>query len=299
MKQKGLLSVVLIFGFLLAAFFLFMVMIISSASGDLSSLGSGLGVVEVKGPILDSREFVEQMQAFEENQNIKGIIVRVDSPGGAVAPSQEMFRAVQRAREKKKVIISMGNVAASGGYYIACAGERVFANPGTVTGSIGVITQLTNLNQLAELARVDVVTIKSGKFKDMGNPFREFGEEDRGVFQDMVLNIYEQFIRDVAAGRKMDLEKVRQIADGRVYTGEQARDLGLVDELGGLHEAAAWLGKEVGLEGRPALIYPPKKQEDVLGKLLEGSANGVTHGVVDALRQQGEPRLEYRYTGPR
>jgi protease-4 len=289
----------LIFGFLLAAFFLFMVMIISSASGDLSSLGSGLGVVEVKGPIADSREFVDQMQAFEENPNIKGIIVRVDSPGGAVAPSQEMFRAVQRARGHKKVVISMGNVAASGGYYIACAGDRVFANPGTVTGSIGVITQLTNLNQLADLARVDVVTIKSGRFKDMGNPFREFGQEDRDVFQSMVLNIYEQFIRDVAAGRKMDLEKVRQIADGRVYTGEQARDLGLVDELGGLHEAAAWLGKEAGIEGRPALIYPPKKQEDVLGQLLQGTASGVTHGVAEALRQQGAPRLEYRYNGPR
>lgn len=299
MNRTGLLGVVLIFGFLLTSFFLFMVLVISSASGDLPITGAGIGVVEVTGPILDSKEFIEQIQAFEDNDNIKGIIVRVDSPGGAVAPSQEMFRAVKRAREKKKVIISMGNVAASGGYYIACAGEKIFANPGTVTGSIGVITQLTNFTQLAQLAHVDVVTIKSGQFKDMGNPFREFKDEDRDVFQSMILNIYEQFIADVATGRGLKLEEVRQIADGRVYTGQQARDLKLVDELGGLQEAADWLGKEVQIEGRPPLIYPPKKQEDVLGRLLQSAAGGVTQGVVRGLQAESHPHLEYRYDGPR
>lgn len=299
MKRKGLVTILMVFGFLFAVFFLFSLLVLSSVSGDLPVTGEGIGVVEVNGPITDSRLFVEQIQEFEDNANIKGIVVRVDSPGGAVAPSQEMYQAVLRARDKKQVIISMGNLAASGGYYIACAGEKIFANPGTVTGSIGVITQLTNFNQLAELAKVDVITIKSGKHKDMGNPFREFKEDDREVFQGMVLDIYEQFIKDVSRARKIELEEIRKIADGRVYTGRQAQELGLVDELGGLQDAAAWLAKEVGIQGRPSLIYPPAQEDELLQKLFQGSAQSVARGVFEAVRQEGTPTMQYRYLGPR
>ncbi len=299
MKRKGLLTILLVFGFLFSVFFLFVLMVLSSAGGDLAVTGVGIGVVEIQGTIVDSRKAIEELERFEDNNNIKAIIVRVDSPGGAVAPSQEVFQAVKRTREKKKVYISMGNLAASGGYYIACAGEKIYANPGTVTGSIGVITQLTNFQELAELAKVDIITIKSGKLKDMGNPFREFNEEDRQAFQSMVLNIYEQFIRDVANAREMKLEEVRVLADGRVYTGEQARKNGLVDELGSLQDTAAALAKEVGIEGRPKLIYPPKPEEDVLANFLQGSASQITKGVIEGAREGTAPTIQYRYVGPR
>jgi protease-4 len=299
MNRKGLWGLLLLFGFLASIFFLCVLLVASTAGGNLPLTGVGLGVVEVTGPITDSREVLEQLQEFEDNDNIKGVLLRIDSPGGAVAPSQEMYGAVLRLKKKKKVVVSMGNLAASGGYYIACAGDRIFANPGTVTGSIGVITQLTNFSELADLAKVDVVTVKSGRYKDMGNPFRPFEEDDRQVFQDMVLNIYEQFIRDVAKSRNMKLERVREIADGRVYTGEQAKELGLVDELGGIQEAAEYLNKEAGLEGRPQLIYPPKEEDELFQKLLQGSARSVTRGVMQSVEEETAPRLEYRYTGPR
>ncbi len=298
MNRKALLTLVVVFGFLISAFFLFALLVLASAGQEGAITGEGLGIVEVVGPITDSRETVEQLRKFSENERIKGIIVRIDSPGGAVAPSQEIHDAVLEARKKKKVVASMGSTAASGGYYIACAADRIYANPGTITGSIGVITQLTNFQELAELARVDVVTIKSGKYKDTGNPFREFTEEDRQFFQQMVMNIYEQFIRDVAKARKMEVDEVRQLADGRVYTGEQAKANKLVDELGSLEAAIAWLGQETGFKERPQVFYPPRKEDDVLQQLLRGTAQGVTEGVVQGVRQGATPVVEYRWSGP-
>lgn len=298
MNRKGLLTILVLFGFLFATFFLFVLLVLSTLGDDLMVTGDSLGVVEIVGPITDSKEVVEQLERYEDNAQIKGILVRVDSPGGAVAPSQEIHDAVIEARKKKKVVISMGTVAASGGYYIACAGDKIYANPGTVTGSIGVITQLTNLTELADLAHLDMITVKSGKYKDTGNPFRAFEEDDRQFFEQMILNIYEQFIRDVAEGRKMDLDKVRALADGRVYTGEQAKELGLVDELGSMQAAARWLGEDVGITGRPKLVYPPKKDEEILRKLLESSVSGAVSGVSEGVRTEAAPRFEYRYLGP-
>jgi len=299
MKRKGLLTILLVFGFLFSVFFLFALLIVASADQDGSVTGEGIGVVEVIGPITSSRETVEQLRKFSENDRIKGIVVRIDSPGGAVAPSQEIYQAVLDARKKKKVVASMGSVAASGGYYIACAADKIYANPGSVTGSIGVITQITNFEQLAELAKVDVITIKSGKYKDTGNPFRAFTEDDRQFFEQMILNIYDQFVRDVAKSRNMSEDEVRQLADGRVYTGEQAKANKLVDELGGLEAAIAYAGTEAGFTERPKVFYPPKQEEALFGKLLQGAAQGVTRGVVEGVRQEAEPTVEYRWAGPR
>ncbi len=294
MNRKGLLTILLVFGFLFSVFFLFVLLVVSSADGEFDPMEEGLGVVEVTGPIMDSREALEQLERFERSEAIKGIIVRIDSPGGAVGPSQEIHRGVVRAREKKKVVISMGTMAASGGYYIACAGDRVFANPGTITGSIGVVTQLTDVSELAELAHVKVHTLTSGPYKDSGNPFRPLEEKDRAFFEQMIDNMYEQFIRDIAKGRGMDLDEVRKLADGRVYTGEQAREKGLVDEMGGLREAAEYLAAEVGIEGAPKLIYPPKKDEDFLRQLLEGGARGLSQGLIEGAQEVSAPRVEYR-----
>ena len=298
MKKKGLLTILLVFGFLGAVFFLFVLAALGGVDSGLPITGTGIGVVEVRGPIMDSKKAVEQIETFAGNDNIKGIIIRVDSPGGAVAPSQEIYYAVLEARKKKKVYISMGNLAASGGYYIACAGEKIYALPGSVTGSIGVITQIANVSELAELAKVRMVTIKSGKHKDMGNPFREFSEEDRAVFSSMIDDIYEQFVSHIAESRGMEIEKVRALADGRVYTGRQAKANGLVDELGPLTQVAADLGTEVGIEGTPTLIYPPSDDEEFLKKLLEGSAQTVTKGVLRSLTDASVPSFEYRYVGP-
>lgn len=299
MKNKGLLTILLLFGFLFSIFFLFVLLVVAGAGGDMQVTGEGFGVVEVLGPIMDGKEAVEQLEEFERNDNIKGIIVRVDSPGGAVAPSQEIYRAVLRAREKKKVVISMGSTAASGGYYIACAGDRIFANPGTVTGSIGVITQFTNFEELLDVAPVDVNTVTSGEYKDTGNPFRKFTEDDRAFFKQLVMNIYDQFVRDIAAARKMDEEEVRALADGRVYTGEQAKENGLVDELGGLREASEYLAKEVGIkDDKIELIYPPSDDEELFRKLLQGATQGATQGFIQGTRGAAAPRIEYRYLGP-
>ena len=298
MKRKGLLTILLVFGFLFTVFFLFALLVVASASQDGNISGEGVGVVEVIGPIMTSRETVDQLRTYADNDKIKAIVVRIDSPGGAVAPSQEIYQAVLDAKKKKKVIASMGSVAASGGYYIACAADVIYANPGTVTGSIGVITQITNFEQLAELAKVDVITVKSGKYKDVGNPFRAFTEEDRSFFTQMIMNIYDQFVRDVAKARGMKVDEVKELADGRVYTGEQAKKNKLVDELGGLEAAIAHAGKEGGFTERPKVFYPPKKQEDMFGGLLKGAAQGVTQGVVEGVKQQGQPAIEYRWLGP-
>ena len=299
MKRKGLLTVLFVFGFLFTTFFLFMFLVIGSVGKDLPVTGEGIGVVEIVGPIMDSRETVDQIRKYQRNDNIKAILLRIDSPGGAVAPSQEIYHAVLKARKDKKVVASMGSVAASGGYYIACAADRIFANAGTVTGSIGVITQLTNFTDLAEMAKVDVITIKSGQYKDVGNAFREFEEKDRQFFEQMVLNIYEQFVKDVSEARGMKLDDVRAVADGRVFTGLQALELGLVDELGTLYDSAEYLAGEVGLDKKdPNLIYPPEEEGDLLQQLVEGTVQGVATGVSSGVRKMSAPMIEYRYVGP-
>ncbi|MBH23320.1 MAG: signal peptide peptidase SppA [Myxococcales bacterium] len=299
MKRKGLLTVLFVFGFLFTTFFLFMFLVIGSVGKDLPVTGEGIGVVEIVGPIMDSRETVDQIRKYQRNDNIKAILLRIDSPGGAVAPSQEIYHAVLKARKDKKVVASMGSVAASGGDYIACAADRIFANAGTVTGSIGVITQLTNFTDLAEMAKVDVITIKSGQYKDVGNAFREFEEKDRQFFEQMVLNIYEQFVKDVSEARGMKLDDVRAVADGRVFTGLQALELGLVDELGTLYDSAEYLAGEVGLDKKdPNLIYPPEEEGDLLQQLVEGTVQGVATGVSSGVRKMSAPMIEYRYVGP-
>jgi protease-4 len=298
MRKKGLLTILVVFGFLGTVFFLFMLAALSGVESGLSITGTGIGVVEISGPIMDSKKAVEQIGSFAKNRNIKGIIIRVDSPGGAVAPSQEIYYAILRAKKSKKVYVSMGNLAASGGYYIACAGDKIYALPGTVTGSIGVITQIANVSELAALAKIRMVTIKSGKYKDMGNPFREFNEDDREVFTSMIDDIYDQFVTHIAEARGMDIEKVKELADGRVYTGRQAHANGLVDELGALSKVAEDLGAEVGIEGEPALIYPPKDDGEFLQRLLEGSVQTVASGVLRSLTDASVPSFEYRYVGP-
>jgi protease-4 len=227
------------------------------------------------------------------DKKIKGILVRIDSPGGAVAPSQEMYQALQAAAAKKPVAVSMGSTAASGGYYIALGGTKIFANPGSVTGSIGVITQLINVSRIVEKVDVDINTITTGPYKDSGSPFRELSEEDDRYFRQLINDIYEQFVDDVAKARKLDAAEVRKVADGRVFTGRQAKDLKLVDELGSFNDALEWLAKEAKIEGEPKLAYAPE-ETGLLSELLK---DGV-RGAVSEAKAQSTPVIEYRYVGP-
>ncbi|MDF1563371.1 MAG: signal peptide peptidase SppA [Deltaproteobacteria bacterium] len=285
MDKRAIVVLGVIFGGLFLVFFGFLALAMVSGPGTGPSLGSGprIGVIEVTDAIMDSKQTLEDLKAFREDKAIKAILVRIDSPGGAVAPSQEIHDAILGARKEKKVVVSMANTAASGGYYIAVAADEIIANPGTVTGSIGVISQFTIVKDLVEWAKVDVETIKSGALKDAGSPFREMSEEERSYWQALVMDIYEQFVGAVAAGRKMDPEKVRAIADGRVLTGKQAKEAGLVDALGGFDFAVERTAELAGLEGKPRLVYPEKDEQEVLRELLAGGARSMTKAALSEL----------------
>lgn len=292
-KGKGIVSVLLVFGAMFLMFFLFSATILVASGDGMDFSDANIGVVEITGPIMESKDVVARLQKLAKDETIKGIVVRVDSPGGAVAPSQEMYQAVKRASEKKPLAVSMGSTAASGGYYLALGATKIFANSGSVTGSIGVITQLFNVSKLVEKVDVEIHTVKTGEYKDSGSPFREFDDTDEAYFRQLIDDIYDQFITDVAEARKLDKEKVREVADGRVFTGRQAKKLKLVDELGTFDDAVNWVAKEAKIEGEPKLAYPVI-ETSFLAELLKDGVKG----AVSEAKIQSTPVIEYRYVGP-
>ncbi len=240
---------------------------------DDGSFGTGnvVGVVEVKGIILDSQETIRQLRECDKNDRVKAVVLRIDSPGGVVGPSQEIHEEVKKLAARKKVVVSMGSLAASGGYYIAAPATLIYANPGTITGSIGVILKLSNLQELLDKVGVKSITIKTGKFKDIGSATRPMTEEDRALLQGVIESSYGQFVRAVAQGRKLPEVQVRQLADGRIFTGEQALALKLVDKLGNLPDALAEAGRLGGITGEP-MQFKPKKEKKLLDMLVEETA---------------------------
>ncbi len=206
-----------------------------------------------------SHTIIDQLEEARENDKIKAVVLWINSPGGSAAGSDEVFKEVLRLKEKKKVIVSMGDVAASGGYYIASAGDRIYANGATLTGSIGVISQMPNLAGLYKKIGYNEVTIKAGRYKDIGSTSRPMTAEERTLLQQMVNDIYEQFLASVAKGRNMPMAQVRQIAEGRIYTGRQAKVKGLVDEIGGLKDAVRYAGKVTELGDDPNVVNLGKK----------------------------------------
>jgi protease-4 len=223
------------------------------------TLGDKIAVVDIKGVITSSRGVVEQIEKLKEDDDVKAIILRINSPGGGVGPSQEIYREVLKAKEKKKVIASMESVAASGGYYVACASDVIVANPGTITGSIGVVMEFSNVEDLLKKIGLRSYVIKSGEHKDIGSPLRKMTSEERAILQGVIDSVHNQFVQAVAEGRNMEERKVRQIADGRIFSGEQARELGLVDRLGSLQDAIEIAAEMIGIKGKPLVIYPKKK----------------------------------------
>jgi protease IV len=232
-------------------------------------IGERVAVIRIEGPIIDSKEAIDEIKDYVKDPSIKAIVLRIDSPGGAVAPSQEIYEEVRKAAVKKKIVVSMGSLAASGGYYIASSATKIVANPGTLTGSIGVIMEIPNFSGLMNKVGVKTEVIKSGKHKDIASVFRGIGKDEREILQGALDNVHEQFIKAVSEGRKMLIEDVRAIADGRIFTGEQALKAGLVDELGNLEDAVKAAAKLSGIKGEPDVVT--KKERFSLTNMLKGS----------------------------
>ncbi len=259
MRKHPVLLGLIIIGIILGVFVLSIFFLFRFGEDKTFALGDRIAVVDIKGMITSSRDIVEQIDNFKEDKNVKAIILRINSPGGGVGPSQEIYREVLRARQKKKIIASMESVAASGGYYVACASDLIVANPGTITGSIGVVMEFSNVEDLLKKIGLRSYVIKSGKHKDIGSPLRKMSPEERSILQSVIDSVHDQFVRAVAEGRNMEEEKVREIADGRIFSGEQAKELGLVDRLGGLQDTIEIAAEMIGIEGKPVVIYPKKK----------------------------------------
>ena len=259
MRKHPVLLGLIIIGVILGVFLLLIFFLTRFGEERAFALGDKIAVVEIKGVITSSRSIVEQIENYAEDDAVKAIVLRINSPGGAVGPSQEIYREVLRAREKKKVIASMESVAASGGYYVACASDVIVANPGTITGSIGVVMEFSNIEDLLRKIGLRSYVVKSGKHKDIGSPVRKMTSEEKAILQCVIDSVHNQFVRAVAEGRDLEEGKVRQLADGRIFSGEQAKELGLVDRLGGLQDAVEIAAEMVGIEGKPAVIYPKRK----------------------------------------
>jgi protease-4 len=251
------------------------------SSGDFSlDSQPQVGVVTLRGVILDSRTAVDQLKKFRKDDRIKAIILRIESPGGSVAASQEIYREVVKTVPRKKVVVSMGNVAASGGYYVAAAADRIVANPGTLTGSIGVIMRFSNIQDLLQKIGVSQEVVKTGPYKDVGSPVRKMKPEERQLLEGVIQNVYRQFVAAIVTSRRLPRAEVEKIADGRIFTGEQAKELGLVDELGSFEDAVDTAKRLARLSGEVKLVQIEKKKfswwdlllNKVLGDFQEGLA---------------------------
>ncbi|OLC74170.1 MAG: hypothetical protein AUG04_09595 [Deltaproteobacteria bacterium 13_1_20CM_2_69_21] len=299
MDKRAAIVLGVIFGGLFLVLFGFMLLAYSalkSTSTGVSletetTVGARIGIVEAKGTIgeaapagIDADKIVKLLKKYERDDDIKAIVLRVDSPGGAVAPSQEIHDAIKRIKARKKVVVSMGGMAASGGYYISAPADRIFAEPGTLTGSIGVIFLHFNVRGLLEWAKVEETTLKSGKYKDTLSPFRPIQETDREEIQSISDDVYSQFVQAVAQGRGMPEARVREIAEGRIYTGKRAKELKLVDELGGFDDAVAAAWGLAGQSGEPKVQYPPRERELSLRDLVRGAFQGAFQGATEGVR---------------
>lgn len=241
-------------------FFLTVWVLMSVLEGGGFPVGQKVAVVELEGIIVQADSIVRELGEHRENPSVRAVVIRVNSPGGVVAPTQEIYSAIQRLRKSgKPVVASLGSVAASGGYYVATAADRIYANPGTLTGSIGVIMQVANVEGLLKKVGVDFVVVKAGQYKDLGNFARAMTPEERRILQALLDDVYNQFVDAVARGRKLDKATVEGFADGRIVSGQQAKQLKMIDALGGLDEAIEGAAMLAGLPPRPRLILPRKR----------------------------------------
>lgn len=279
--------------------FLFFLLVILTAGllrsdSRMMPVGDKIGVLQVSGTIVEPRGLIERIERFRKQGAIKAVVLRINSPGGGVGPSQEVHAALVRLAESKPLIVSMGAVAASGGYYLAVAGERLFANPGTLTGSIGVIMSFPNYHELMDRVGIQTRVVKSGRYKDVGSATRTFTEDDRSLLQDVIDDVHQQFVTAVSNGRELPVDRLQPYIDGRIMTGRQARDAGLVDELGTLRDAVEYAAKVSGLGTDPALVYSEPEEEGFLERYLKNALSRYLNVRFDAVRMMGP---QYLWTG--
>ena len=258
------------------------------------SLNDKVGVVSVNGIISDSMEITEQLDEFGRDDSIVAVVLRIDSPGGGVAASQEIYDAVMELKKKKKVVASMGSVAASGGLLIACAADKIVANAGTITGSISAIMQFANIEELLKKIGLKSSVVKSGKYKDIGSPLRDMTPEERKIIQDLIDDIYNQFVDVIVRDRNIPRNQVVAIADGRVFSGRQAKEYGLVDHLGDMRSAAKLASQLAGKDGKYDLVFPQNKRTSVLDYVFESAANQFSRSLREKAESFGGIGYLYR-----
>ncbi len=278
----------------------FISIIVAASRNDTTSdwriAGAKVAIVPIDGEIIEARETVERIHRYADSSTIRAIVMRINSPGGAIAPTQEIYEEIRKARQEtgKPIVASIDSIGASGGFYIAAACDRIVANPGSITGSIGVILQFVEYGDLLSWAKLRPETIKSGALKDSGSPYRPLTDQERGYFQRIVSQLHAQFVRAVADGRtgKMTEADVSRLADGRVFTGEEALALKLIDQLGNLDDAVMTAAKLAGVKGKPATIYPRKRKPALLDLLTNGDE---TEAIVQRVLSRPTARWLYRW----
>lgn len=298
-STKWFIGILVFLGLVVVGFTLVVFVIMGRSTSGTETVaglsGDKIAVVELKGVIVASEEVVRQVKKYRDDDGIKAILLRIDSPGGGVVASQEIYEEVKKTRDGgKPVVVSMGSLAASGGYYVACGGSRLVANRGTLTGSIGVISEFLQLQDALSKLGIEVKTIKSGRLKDAGSPTRKMTDVDQQYFQELMDDVHQQFIEVVETERELDHLEAVALADGRVFTGEQALDIGLVDTLGTYEDAVAITAELAGISGTPTIVKERKRRS-----FLDAWLGDVGETVRD-IRQEilGMPALSYRFTGP-
>jgi len=292
----GIFALVFVF-FVILMIFAFFTMSAFKDSADLDVKGKGsIAVIEVEGVIMDSKNTVELLQKAEEDSSIKAIILRINSPGGAVGPTQEVYEEIRRIDEKKPIYASFGSIAASGGYYLGAATREIWASPGTITGSIGVIMQFMDLSKLYEFAKVSPQTIKAGRYKDAGNPDRSLTEEEKFMLDGMIAGVHKQFIDDIMKVReKRIVGDIQELAQGQIFSGEDALKHGLVDKLGSIWALGREVHKRHKLPGEPGFIYLKKKKNSSLFELLENVEESISNLDLNSLaKMHNTPTLMFK-----
>jgi protease IV len=258
------------FLFLLAVFTLVYFTLRTQQKDSFSGFGNKIAVVDLEGVITSPKEIVEQLRKYAEDGSIKAIIIHVNSPGGGAAASEEIYREVIRIRDvkKKPIVASIETVGASGAYFVSSAATKIFADQASIVGSIGVIAEWYNYEELIKWAKLRAIVLKAGEFKDTGSPVREMNPAERAYLQGIIDNMHVQFIHSVAQGRHVKDEAIRPLADGKVWTGEQAMPLKLIDQIGDFRAAVEDTAKSVGIKGEPTLVHPEKDRKSVLDLLF-------------------------------
>jgi len=287
-------KVLIILGIAILSFGTIMAIVLSLSGGaPVLSFGSKIGVIPIQGAIKDPDTIMDQLIAFRKDSQIKAIILKINSPGGGVGPSQAIYAETKRTAKRKHVIASFGSLGASGAYYIASAADQIVANPGTLTGSIGVLMEFIQVEELLKKIGIEMEVIKSGEFKDVGSPNREMTKRERSMLKNLIEDIRSQFVTAVTQGRNMPKEKVLQLADGRIFSGREAKELGLVDHLGNFHDAVNIAKSRAKIEGQVKLVYPERKKKSLLWDyLLKDFADYIMNRI-----EQRSGLLEYRWNG--